>query len=374
MTWSQLRQASLDDILDWADAQPWRRAMADCAQDVEWHAEGDVWTHTKMVCRQLTRLEDWPSLAPHERSVLIFTALLHDAAKPLTSRFDLATGRIASPKHAVRGERLARQVLRDLNCDLATREEIARLVRYHGRPAFLLERPSPVHEVVGLSWLVSNRLLYLFALADTRGRDTDTMTRPEENLSYWKLVAEESGCYVQPYPFANDHARFQFFRQVEPNLHYVPHEEYACDVTVLSGLPGSGKDTWLQIHRAGLPVVSLDDIRGELDVDPTENQGRVAQLARERCREHLRAKTSFALSATNLIKQTRQRWIDLFVDYHARVELVYVEPSFDRLLQQNGRREKAVPEEIVRKLADKCEPPTWAEAHGLILSDGQSTA
>ena len=231
-----------------------------------------------------------------------------------------------------------RGVLRDLVCDLATREEIARLVRYHGRPAFLLERSDPTHEVVRLSWLVNNRLLYLFALADTRGRDTASMTRPEENLHFWKLMAEESGCFDKPYPFANDHARFQFYRQSEPNLHYVPHEDFACTVTMLSGLPGSGKDPWLSRNRADLPVVSLDDIRGELDVEPTDNQGEVVQLARERCREHLRAGTSFAFNATNLLKQTRQRWIDLFADYNARIELAYVEPPFDRLLQQNKRR------------------------------------
>lgn len=82
----------------------------------------------------------------------------------------------------MKGEHLVRSVLRDLGCDLVTREEIARLVRYHGRPAFLLEKHDPAHEVTQLSWLVNNRLLYLFALADSRGRDTDSMPRPEENL------------------------------------------------------------------------------------------------------------------------------------------------------------------------------------------------
>ena len=101
-------------------------------------------------CRML---DEWPSLTPHERTVLLFTALFHDSAKPLTSQVDPDTGRITSPKHAVKGEHLARSVLRDLGCDLATREEIARLVRFHGRPAFLLEKPEPGHEVVSLSWL-----------------------------------------------------------------------------------------------------------------------------------------------------------------------------------------------------------------------------
>lgn len=369
MNWQELKQASLDDIMAWAEPQPWCRAMAECAQDAEWHSEGDVWTHTKMVCQQLTELDEWPSLTPHEQVVLIFTALFHDVAKPLTSQVDPDTGRVTSPKHAVKGEHVARNILRELGCDLATREEIARLVRYHGRPAFLLEREEPTHEVVRLSWLVSNRLLYLFAVADTRGRDTDSMTRPEENLHYWKLQAEEADCYEQPYPFANDHARFQFFRQREPNLHYVPHEDFACQVTMLCGLPGSGKDTWLSQNHSELPVVSLDDIRGELDVDPTDNQGEVVQLARERCREFLRVKTSFAFNATNILKQTRGRWIDLFADYNARIELVYVEPPFDRLLQQNKSRANPVPEQVVRKLAAKCEPPTWLEGHGLNVTE-----
>ena len=229
MNWQELQQASLDDIVVWADSQSWCRAMKDCAQDSEWHSEGDVWTHTKMVCQQLPQLEEWPSLTPHEQIVLTFTALFHDAAKPLTSQVDPNTGRITSPKHSVRGEHLVRGVLRDLDCDLATREEIARLVRYHGRPAFLLERAEPTQEVIRLSWLVSNRLLYLFALADTRGRDTDAMTRPEENLHFWKLVSEETDCFSQPYPFATDHARFTFFRHSQPNLHYVPHEQFSGD-------------------------------------------------------------------------------------------------------------------------------------------------
>lgn len=372
MTWDELSQASLEDIVAWANDQPWCRAMADCRQDVGWHSEGDVWTHTQMVCAQLPQLEQWPTLTPHERTALTFTALFHDSGKPATSQVDPDTGRVTSPKHAVKGEHIARSVLRDLNCALTTREEIARLVRFHGRPAFLLERSDPNHEVVSLSWFVNNKLLYLFALADTRGRTTKDTGRPEENLHLFKLVAEETGCFDKPYPFANDQARFLFYRQPEPNLHYVPHEDFRCAVTMMSGLPGSGKDTWLSKNRSELPVVSLDGIRGELNVEATDNQGDVVQLARERCRESLRSGESFAFNATNLLRQTRQRWIDLFADYGARIEIVYVEPPLSSILNQNRRREKTVPENVIRKLAEKCEPPTWAEAHDLILYSSDS--
>jgi putative nucleotidyltransferase with HDIG domain len=370
MNWSKLKASSLDDIIGWAETQPWCQAMADCDQDAEWHSEGDVWTHTKMVLGQLLELNEWPSLTAHEQTALVFTAIFHDVAKPLTTEVDPETGRVRSPKHAVKGEHVARAVLRDLGCDLSTREEICRLVRYHGRPAFLLEREEPTHEVVRLSWLVSNRLLYLFALADTRGRDTDSMTRPEENLHFWKLMAEDAGCFDQPYPFATDHARFVFFRQSQPNLHYVPHENFSCTVTLMAGLPGSGKDTWLSRNRGDVAVVSLDDIRGELDVEPTDNQGQVAQLARERCRELLRAGTSFAFNATNTMKLTRGRWLDLFADYNARIEIVYLEPPLESVLRQNKSRSSSVPEQVIRKLADKCEPPTWLECHQVVLSQG----
>ena len=367
MNWKQLKQSSLEDITDWAETQPWCRAMANCAQDAEWHSEGDVWTHTKMVLSQLLELEEWPSLEPREQTILIFTALFHDVAKPLTTEVDSETGRVRSPRHAVKGEHVARSILRDVGCDLATREEIARLVRYHGRPAFLLERDEPAHEVVKLSWLVNNRLLYLFALADTRGRDTDAMTRPEENLHFWKLMAEEYDCYDRPYPFATDHARLTFFRQQQPNLHYVPHDEFSCDVTLIAGLPGSGKDTWLLRNRPALPVISLDNIREEMGIRPTDNQGRVAQQARERCREFLRSGTSFAFNATNTMRLTRSRWLDLFADYNARIEVVYLEPAIETLLQQNKSRTDSVPESVIRSLAEKCEPPTWIECHSLKL-------
>lgn len=369
MNWSTLESASTDELITWAETQAWCRAMSACMQDSEWHAEGDVWTHTKRVLNQLTRLDEWRGLPETERTILRFTALLHDIAKPLTTEVNPETGRVTSPKHAVKGEHVARAILRDLECDLATREQISRMVRYHGRPVFLLEKEDPTTEVVKLSWLVNNRLLSLFALADSRGRDTDSLSRPEENLHLWKMVAEEANCYDQPFPFANEQAKFLFYRATMPNLHYVPHEDYRCQVTLMSGLPGSGKDTWLQQNRPNLPVVSLDELRDELDVLPTDNQGQIVQLARERCRELLRAKTSFAFNATNTMRTMRKRWIDLFADYGARIEIVYLEPNWKELLHQNKQRPDAVPEKVIRRLAERCEPPTPDEGHVVRLYD-----
>ena len=339
--------------------------MATCNQDAQWHAEGDVWTHTKMVCAELERLADWPSLDRAAQLKLLFTGLFHDAGKPATTVLEPDTGRTRSPKHALVGTEIARRVLRELECDLITREEITALVRFHGRPPFLLEKENPEHEVISLSWQVNNRMLYLFALADTRGRQAKEMTRPEENLHLWKLVAEERSCFDQPYAFVNDHARFLFYRDQLSSLHYTPHEDYRCTVTLMSGFPGAGKDTWLARHRPSLPVVSLDAVRAELDVGATDNQGTVIQSAREQCREHLRSGQNFAFNATNITRQIRQRWIDLFADYGARIEIVYLEPPVTTILAQNKRRANPVPSSVIMRLVEKLEPPTLMECHSL---------
>ncbi len=365
--WEDIERASVADILAWAEQEPWAQAMAACRQDPLWHAEGDVWTHTRLVLGELERLEDWSSFDRESQLKLIFTALFHDAGKPATTVTDPATGRTRSPKHALVGMGIGRGVLRELGCDLTFREDVANLVRYHGRPPYLLEKPDPAHEVISLSWVVSHHLLYSFALADGRGRETSEATRPVEELQFWRMLAEENECLDKPYRFANDHARFLFYRDSLSSLHYEPREDYRCTVTLMSGLPGSGKDTWLAEHRPDLPVVSLDDIRTTLDVEPTGDQGEVIQAARERCREHLRAGRDFAFNATNTIRQTRKRWIDLFANYGARVEVVYLEPPLARIYQQNEQRSKRVPRHVIDRLVSRLEPPTRTEGHAVSL-------
>ena len=366
MTWHELVAASPANIITWANDTPWARAMAACGQDARWHAEGDVWTHTKLVINELTKVESWPDFDCLSRAKLLCTALFHDAGKPATTIIDDA-GRTRSPKHAAAGAVIARDVLRELGCDLNTREAIVNLVCRHGRPPYLLEKPDPARELIGLSWEVNHELLNTFALADTRGRDTQDMKRPEETIQFWKLIAEENQCYRNPYPFFNDQSRFLYYRNKLPNLHYEPREDYRCTASLMAGLPGAGKDTWLAANRPELPVVSLDAIRAELRLAPTDDQGAVVQLARERCREYLRAGRNFALNATNIVRQTRARWIDLFADYDARVEIVYLEPALDVILSRNRNRANPVPNRVMAKLIDKLEPPTLTEAHAVEL-------
>lgn len=358
-------------ILEWARMQAWWLAMTECGQDATWHAEGDVGRHTEMVCREVVALPEWQTLLPVDRFVLFCACLLHDSGKPATTRVDPGTGHTISPKHSFAGEKLSRRILRDLGVPYTLREMVCALVRYHGHPPFLLKSPDEARDVIRASWRLSNRLLYLLAIADFRGRDARDGNRSEDLLDLWKMVAEENDCLDQAFRFANDHARFLFFRDELSDRFYTPHESYRCRATLVCGLPGAGKDTWIARHRADEQIVSLDQVRADLDVEPTDEQGVVIQEAREQVRVCLRAKSDFCLNATNITRDRRKRWIDLCAEYGARVEIVYVEPPLPTILAQNRGREKAVPERVIQHLSDLLEPPTITEAHALrVVAEG----
>ena len=90
-------------------------------------------------------------------------------------------------------------------------------------------------------------------------------------------------------------------------------------------------------------MVSLDALRDEMDVAPTDKQGSVVQAAKESARQYLRAKKDFAWDATNLTQVTREHLIALFMSYDARVRVVYVEVPLETLRVQNSDREHVVP-------------------------------
>jgi predicted kinase len=152
------------------------------------------------------------------------------------------------------------------------------------------------------------------------------------------------------------------------SLHAPAHDDTRLEVTVMSGLPGAGKDRWIATCARDLPVVSLDDLRAELDVDPDDDQGSVVKAAYERARQHLRSATPFVWNATNVSRVLRQRVIDFVADYRARVRVVYVEAPAGRMFDRNRGRPQPVPPHVIDRLIRRWTVPTPREAHDLILA------
>jgi tRNA uridine 5-carbamoylmethylation protein Kti12 len=61
----------------------------------------------------------------------------------------------------------------------------------------------------------------------------------------------------------------------------------------------------------------------------------------------------------------RERLVDFFVSYGARVRIVYLELPFDELLRRNSTWPHPAREAVIRRLAARLDVPDLTEAHGV---------
>ena len=355
-------------VIDWKTIWalwPEMPALDTCPQDPIHHAEGDVGLHTRMVVEALVGLDDWRELNEDARALLFWAAVLHDIGKPATTKHE-PDGRVSARNHARVGTQMARQMLWEAGSPFQWRESLCGIIAEHLVPFWLIEKSNHNRLAIMGSWRCRSDHLCLHARADTLGRICADQQGVLDNIALAEEVFKEADCFRAPYQFANDASRVAFFEKPDRNPAYKEFEDFRCTVTVMSGLPGAGKDTWINANRSQLPAVSLDAIREELNAPSTGNQGRVIQAARERAREHLRAKQDFVWNATNVSRQLREKSLGLLRDYNARVEIAYVEASPDKLFTQNSKREDAIPTAALQSLLRKLEPPQDWEAHSVI--------
>jgi putative nucleotidyltransferase with HDIG domain len=353
-----------DYRVDWGRIErefPEVARTAGCPQDEVHHAEGDVLVHTRMVVEALASMDAWRGLQRPEREIVFTAALLHDVAKPACTRVE--DGRITSRGHSKRGAVMARSLLWSMDVPLAAREQVAALIRFHQIPFFLIDKPDGRRTLYEVSQSARCDLLALVAEADARGRVCADQQKLLDNIALFVQYAEEHDCLSGPRRFPSDHSRFLYFRKDGRDPDYPAYDDTVCEVVLMSGLPGAGKDFWVVENLPGWPVISLDGLRREMGVSPTENQGPVVSRAREAAREHLRRRRDFVWNATNVSRQMRELSVNLFADYNARVRIVYVEAPEGRLYAQNRERADAVPAEVIRKLTARWEVPNLTEAH-----------
>lgn len=346
-------------------AYDWVADMRGVPQDPIHHAEGDVAVHTQMVLKALQSVSEFQSLSSQQQELIWAAALLHDVEKRSTTVME-EDGRITSRGHARKGEFTVRQVLyQQVPSPFKIREEIAALVRYHGLPLWIMEKSDPVKALLEASLRVDMKLLALLAKADVLGRICADQQELLERIDFFEAYCQEQQCWHSTRVFPSDLARFVYFQKENAFPDYIPFDDLKGQVIMLSGLPGMGKDTYLRKNHPDLPVISLDDIRrkNKLKPDDPAATGWAVQEAKEQAKIFLRKGQPFAWNATNITRQMRMQWIDLFVSYKARVKVVYIEVPHKEWLRQNNEREHPVSQTVLLRLLNKLEVPFLYEAH-----------
>lgn len=343
----------------------WVHDMEAVPQDPVHHAEGNVAVHTRMVLDALQQLDEYKKLPAQQQEILWAAALLHDVEKRSTTANE-ADGSITSRCHSKKGAMTARQILyTQVPAPFAIREQIVQLVRYHGQPIWAIERREPARLIIETSLQVDTKLLSLLARADALGRICADQADLLYRIDLFEALCQEQDCWGKPKAFQTSHARFHYFFKEDSTPGFVPFDDFGARVVMLCGLPGAGKDTYVQQHYKNWPVINLDQIRRDNKIAPTDKSGNgtVVQLAKEQARGHLRKKRHFVWNATNITRQMRAQLVELFVSYKAYVKMVYVEVPYQKLHVQNKSREAAVPRHAVDKLLTKLEVPARWEAH-----------
>lgn len=364
--WNHIESTVLDRFAD---------GLRQTQQSPLYHAEGDVYVHTMMVVEALRGLPEYQELNVLQQHILYVAAMLHDIGKISTTLFEF--GDWHTPHHAPQGSRTARELLwkayglcgqKEL---MEIREAICLLIRYHSFPPVAIENKNArvhLHRMAANSLLnpwLSVKMLCILCKADMLGRKCIDQQEVLEKIALCEELAKEEGCYETCYPFPSPHTRRAFLLCRDVWKDQDLYDDTWGEVILMSGLPGTGKDYWIEHNVPDLPIISLDDIRKEHKIAPTEEQGRVANIAREQAKVFLRKHQSFVWNATNLSSQMREALINLFETYHAHVRIVYLETEWQTMLERNRSREAIVPQAVIEDMLGKLVLPEAYEARNV---------
>ena len=138
-------------------------------------------------------------------------------------------------------------------------------------------------------------------------------------------------------------------------------------VVLAIGLPGSGKSSWFKRHNVA--PLSSDMVRSLLfdDVREQRYQDLVFSNLRSMLKARLIAKRPMNyVDATNLTPQERQHWIKLAKDYQYEVHAVFFDVPLEVCIERHQRRDRVVPEDVMRRMAAKLKPPAFEEGFAKI--------
>ena len=139
------------------------------------------------------------------------------------------------------------------------------------------------------------------------------------------------------------------------------------NLTITVGLPGSGKSTYLA--RLGVNAISSDEIRRIVADDPHDQSmnARIFSVIRYLIRQRIAAGRPVTyVDATHLTPWERKPYVMLARRYGCQLEALFFDVPVDTCIARNQARERVVPEEAIRKMAQQMITPSIEEGFARI--------
>ncbi|WP_027857896.1 AAA family ATPase [Marinobacterium jannaschii] len=365
-------------------------------QDSQWHAEGNVAIHTDMVLNELYCLlnREANHIQGQDRQALILSALLHDIAKPITTRSKEIAGveRVVASGHEERGLSYLAIRLLALPLEYDVIHKVMALVGYHHMPKLLVVKNQGYGQYLNLALNADIELLYWLEVADMRGRLCSDLDSQLDLLDQFKMFAEEYGVWQDCAPFSTATRSIQVKATVVEQIYLdsyavrllidndIHMAEEAVSKTyqssssyshlyVMCGVSGSGKSSWIAANLKDFEVISLDEIRRELNggQESQKNRGRVLQLAKERLKTALAKKRNVVWDATNIRRDFRKVVCDYGRNYGALVTMVVFQLAESILIKRDSERSRSVGRDVISDQIDRLQWPEFSEAHRTMI-------
>ena len=353
-------------LIDWdyVETIPEFAKLKECEQNPVWHSEGNAWEHTKKCVESVYNKTDFMYAGSEiECKIKVLFVLFHDIGKGVTTEFK--NGAWHSYGHEFAGEKIARRLL--WNEPIEIRERICACVRYHMIPLHIADSKSCIMDMIKLSrgpffkW----RDVLFVKTCDMDGCITE---KPEENAKDYeklKMLSSLASCMnILDHGFATEGfctRETEIVDRIYGDKSDWAREQKRQKVYMLIGLPGAGKNTFVDSIEGDYVSVSRDDIRYELGfcgkdekvVLSSDKENEVSAEFDRRVVEALKSGKDIVINNINLKKQYREATKKLLAGHNVQLIYVIIEAP---TIEDNIKRRPTFKPEILRQM---CETLDW---------------